>query len=399
MKKTFLAYILITIIILSSFLFISNKKVYDSNREIVFWTLQLGTFDKYINKTISDFEKENPNFKIKWIDIPYAEGEKRTLAAILTDNPPDLVNITPDFSLLLAEKKAITTLKKEDLEQYHPNIIETLKYNNEYYGFPFYITSAITLYNTDLTDKEIRKYDELLKFVPSKSSYTTMLNLAENDTLLKILNKYDINSYENINSEKSVKLFNKIKEIYAKGLIPKESITQTHRESLEKYMAGQLAYLVTGANFLNMIKENAPSIYKKTKVSPQLVGETEKFDYSLMNFVIPMKAKEKDGAKKFAQFLTNKENQLTFSKMTTVLPVNKYSLNDDYFKYANKNDIQEEARIISAKQLDNLQLPSTNQKNKKELNNLSANCIQEILINNKDAKEVLDKFSSDWSKL
>ena len=71
---------------------------------------------KYINNIISEFEKENPEYKIKWIDIPYAEGEKRTLAAILTDNPPDLVNLTPDFSLLLAQKKALEPISKEDLD-------------------------------------------------------------------------------------------------------------------------------------------------------------------------------------------------------------------------------------------------------------------------------------------
>ena len=38
-------------------------------------------------------------------------------------------------------------------------------------------------------------------------------------------------------------------------------------------------------------------------------------------------------------------------------------------------------------------------KNKKELNDLSANYIQEILINNKDIEETLNRFSEDWAKL
>lgn len=399
MRKQFLLYILIIIFSFVAFLFFQQKSEINNKKNIVFWTLQLGTFDKYINNIISDFEKDYPEYKIKWIDVPYAEGEKRTLAAILTDNPPDLVNLTPDFSLLLAQKNALYTIDKEKLNQYLPSIIETLKYNEEYFGIPFYATSAITLYNKNLTSKKISTYDELFEFIPQKNSYTTMINFAENDTLLKLLNKYGINSPNNINSKKSIEIYKKLKELYDLNRVPKESITQTHRDSLEKYMSGQIAYLVTGANFLNMIKENAPTIYFSTEILPQLTGDTNSYDYSLMNFVVPKKAKNIDGAVDFALYFTNKVNQLEFAKLTTILPVNKEALNDNYFKSTKANDIQEKARIISANQLNNLQKPMPNIKNKKELNTLSANYIQEILIRNKDIKETLDKFAQDWENL
>ena len=85
--------------------------------------------------------------------------------------------------------------------------------------------------------------------------------------------------------------------------------------------------------------------------------------------------------------------------MTTILPVNKEALNNEYFKKSPNYDIQNQSRIISSKQLNNLQIQRQNTKNKKELNNLSANYIQEILINNKDIEETLNKFSADWAKL
>lgn len=398
MIKRILLYILIIILIVFSFLYFTQKKVNDKNT-IVFWTLQLGTFDKYINNIISEFEKENPEYKIKWIDVPYAEGEKRTLAAILTDNPPDLINLTPDFSLLLAEKNALYDIKEHELNQFLPSLLETLKYNSKYYGIPFYTTSAITLKNKELTNKTITKYNELFELKAKDNSYITMINFAENDTLLKILNKYGINSPKNINSEKSIYLYNQFKKMYENGSVPKESITQTHRDALEKYMSGQLMYLVTGANFLNMIKENAPAIYKNTDVLPQLVGDSNKYDYSLMNFVIPKKAKNKDIALKFALHLTNEVNQLEFAQLTPILPVNKKTLNNEYFTKAEDNDIQVKARITSAKQLNNLQTPLANIKNKKELNTLSSNYIQEILINNADIETTLEKFAKDWEKL
>ena len=68
-------------------------------------------------------------------------------------------------------------------------------------------------------------------------------------------------------------------------------------------------------------------------------------------------------------------------------------------KFSKSTNIQDTARIISAKQLYNIQTPILNTQKKKELNTLSANYIQEILINNKDIKYSLDKFSEDWQKL
>ena len=46
-----------------------------------------------------------------------------------------------------------------------------------------------------------------------------------------------------------------------------------------------------------------------------------------------------------------------------------------------------------------MQPPLKNIKHKKDLNTLSSNVIQEILINNKDIEESLNKFSEQWKKL
>ena len=122
-------FILITIIFVLILTGICTLKYKNTEKDntVVFWTLQLGTFDKYINNIISEFEKENPDIKIKWIDVPYSEGEKRTLASVLTDNPPDLVNLTPDFSLLLAQKGTLYNIEEKDLTQFNINITEMLK--------------------------------------------------------------------------------------------------------------------------------------------------------------------------------------------------------------------------------------------------------------------------------
>ena len=316
--------------------------------EVVFWTLQLGTFNDYMRSLIYEFEEQNPGIKIKWVDVPYSEGEKRTLASILSNTPPDLVNLTPDFSSVLAQKQALEFLDCKQLTAYNAEIVNDLKYQGKCYAIPFYATSSLTFYNKELLKKSgfgklPVTYDDLnagAETIKSKTGvFATMPTVAENDTMLKILNKYDINTPDTLASEKSAKIFSDYKTLYQKNLIPKESITQTHREALEKYMSGQLVFIQSGANFLNIVQENAPQVFKQTDVTNQLVGDTGKYDVSIMNLVIPAKARHKDGALRFALFLTNKENQLELARLTKILPVNKEALNDPYFTMADENDV------------------------------------------------------------
>lgn len=368
----------------------------------------MGTFGAYMNPLIAEFEKENPDIKIKWIDVPYSEGEKRTLASVLSSTPPDLVNLTPDFSGVLAQKQALEYIDCKKLSIYNSQIIESLKTNGKCYAVPFYATSAVTFYNKDILKKANIKaipktYDELYKTAPqikkSTNTFVTMPTLTENDTLLKILNKYGITTPQMLVSDKSSRIFDEYRTLYQNDLIPKESITQNHQEALEKYMSGQIAFIQSGANFLNIVKENAPQIYKNTDVSPQITGDTGKYDVSIMNLVIPARAKHKEGALKFALFLTNKQNQIELAKLTTILPVNNDALKDNYFVKYSEADTISKARYLSAKQLSNLQKQVKFKNNHKEIITLLNTTIQQILLGKSDIKKTLESAAKDWTRL
>ena len=406
MRKFLLIFIIVFLLILTAPL--SSLKNHGNNEnEVIFWTLQMSDFSDYMNGVIRDFEKENPEIKIKWIDVPFSEGEKRTLASVLSDNPPDLINLNPDFSATLAQKGTLYEIPPESLTDFNDGIVESLKYKGKLYSIPWYATSAVTIYNKDIfkkaginvpkTYEELKNSAEIVKV--KTNSYIFLPNITENDTMLRILNKYGINSHENINSKKSAEVFDMLKALYQKNLIPKESITQTHREALEKYMSGNIALFQAGANFLNMIKENAPSIYAGTDVAPQLTGALGQNDFSLMNFVIPQKAKHKKEALKFALFLTNEENQLELAKLTNIIATNKKALNNDFYTIYDDTNLMAKARVISAKQLEKVEPVLKSGRNQKDINNLINASVQEILLDKSDTQTVLNKVSQDWKSL
>ena len=392
--KTFL---LILVVILLVAITIPYGKNQDNSNEIIFWTLQMSDFSPYMNKVIKEFEEQNPEIKIKWVDVPFSEGEKRTLASVLSDNPPDLINLNPDFSALLAQRGALYEIDEQYTGQFNKHIINSLKYNGRLYSLPWYATSAVTIYNKKLLSKSGAKmpetFEDLGEIAPlikeKTGAYVLLPNITENDTMLRILNKYGVTAL-NINSDQSIQVFDYFKNLYEKDLIPKESVTQTHREALEKYMAEQIVFFQAGANFLNMIKENAPSTYKNTDVAPQITGKLGQNDFSLMNFVIPIRAKHKQEALKFALFLTNYENQLELAKLTNVLAVNEETLKDNFYTTYDKNDLMAKARVISAKQLYEIEPSFKTLKDQKEVNTIVNTAVQQILLNKNTTKNILD---------
>lgn len=404
MKKIVLISLIIIVWALS-FSFMKTQK--PANEEVVFWTLQMSNFSEYMNGVISDFEKENPEIKIKWIDIPFSEGEKRTLASILSDNPPDLINLNPDFTNLLAQRGALYEINTPEISQFNKEILEALKVNDKLYSIPWYATSAITIYNKNLVKKAganlPQTYEDLGKIAPQvktkTGAYVYLPNITENDTMAKILHKYGVNSFDMINSASSVEVFEFFKKLYQNDLIPKESITLTHSEALEKYMAEKIVFFSAGANFLNMIKENAPSTYKNTDVAPQIVGKLGQNDFSLMNFIIPQRAKHKEKALKFALFLTNDENQLKLAKLTNVIAVNKETLKNEFYTHYNEEDLMSKARVISARQLNKINPVMKPDKNQKEVNILINSAVQEILLDKTSTRKVLDNVSKQWKAL
>lgn len=405
MKK--LISVLVILIISLCAIYCAPKKDNNNTNEVIVWTLQMSDFSDYMNSVIADFEKENPEIKIKWIDVPFSEGEKRTLASVLSDNPPDLINLNPDFAATLAQKGALSEIDKNKTTQFNQGILKSLEYNGKLYSIPWYATSAVTIYNKELIEKAGVKvpktYKEMGEIAPlikeKTGAYVFLPNITENDTMLKILNKYGVSSADTIASDTSVQVFEFFKTLYAKDLIPKESVTQTHREALEKYMSGNIVLFQAGANFLTMIKENAPSTYKVTDVAPQITGELGQNDFSLMNFIIPLKAKHKEDALKFALFLTNEQNQLKIAKLTNVIATNNETLKDNFYNKYDENDLMAKARVISAKQLSKVEPVFQSSRNQKDVNNLINTAVQQILLNKGNTKTILENTAKDWKEL
>lgn len=378
------------------------QKQQDNRIEIEFWTLQLNDFSPYITQKIAYYEKTHPNIKIKWIDIPFSEGEKRTLSAVMSDDVPDVVNLNPSFASTLEAKQVLLTMNG-DFEKIYVAPALNLCKNTEgkYYALPWYLTSSVTIYNKDLLhqidflappSEYYGMFDFSKKIRQKTGHYAFMPNLAEDGKMLKILSKQGVALDEFFTSPKTVKTYGLFRDLYQMGLIPKGSINQTHRDSLEKYMSGDVAVLEAGANFLQTIKQNAPDVYKNTGVAPQMNLQDGVLDISLMNLIIPVKTKHPKEAMDFALYMTNDKNQLEFCKLAPVLPSTKKALSDKFFYQ--DNNLIDKGRKISATQLKQAKSSPKLYPNQKQINEVIDYTTQLILLNKKPIDKALKEAQS-----
>ena len=381
--------------------FLKNIFNKDKKQTFTVWTIQLkAPAGRFMDENIEAFKNRHPEIDIVWVDIPIAEAQKRTLASILSGNPPDLINLNPDFSSILTQKGVLEYFGEDEVEEFHPELIDKLRYNGNIFALPFYATSPVTIFNQKTLDNcfnndypVVNSYEDIysisaeLKQCTGKPSI--VLNLNENDTFAKILNKYDISSFKEEKEFQSflhiVKMFD---DMYKKGYLPKDTLTLNHREMVEQYMARNAAFVVAGSNFIKMIKENAPDVYAESEITNQLSAPDGKYDVGLMNFVIPKRAKNKDLAREFALQLTNKENQLKFAKLTNTLPANLEVLFDDYFIEC-PEEIIEKARCVGASQLNSLVKEDFGYNNKKAINDTLNKSLEEVLLHNKISEDKL----------
>lgn len=411
---------LITLSLLIVFLVSMSSLAMAQEKEIEFWTMQLKpTFTDYINGVISDFEEQNPNVKVKWVDVPWADMEKKILSATAANNAPDVANLNVPFSMKLAELDALvdmdSNLDQETINKYFPTVWEANTYQGETHAIPWYLSTSLTMYNTEIfkeagldPNNPPQYYDELLemgrKVKEETGKYLLFPPIAETGRYLEYMVREGIpltneDGTAAFNTEKSVEFLQMWATMYKEDLIPEETVTEGHGAAVDVYQSGQAAILLTGPQFLSRIEENAPDVYEVTEVAPEITGDADRVGVAVMNIAVLEQTEHKQAALDFATFITNNKNQLDFAKIVNILPSTKKAAQDPYFTDVDEGSVKDRAKKVSAQQLDratNLVPPMENQG---ELNEVINQMVQNALLGEKTPAEALNDAEAEWNSI
>ncbi|MDZ8027809.1 MAG: sugar ABC transporter substrate-binding protein [Nostoc sp. DedQUE11] len=398
----------------------NTKQTTSGVATVEFWTMQLQPqFTDYFKSLITNFESQNQGIKVNWVDVPWAAMENKILTAVSGKTPPDVVNLNPGFASQLAGRNAWldldTKVPNDVRSSYLPNIWKASTLNGKSFGIPWYLTTRLTIYNTDLLKQaginkvpttyaelaqaaqqikdKTGKYAFFVTFVPQDSGEVLESFVQMGATLI------DAQGKAAFNSPQGKAAFQYWVDLYKKGLLPKEALTQGHRHAIDLYQSGETAFLASGPEFLKAIANNAPKIAQASEIAPQLTGDTGKKNVAVMNIVIPRDSKQPDAAVKFALFVTNDENQLAFAKAANVLPSTVKALSDTYFKDvpANASTI-EKARVITATQLQQAEILTPTLKDSNKLQKAIYENLQAAMLGEKTVDKAVEDAAQQWDQ-
>lgn len=331
---------------------------------VEFWTISLQpTFTDFFNKLIDEYQKENTNVTVKWVDLPYDSIQQKLITASASDTSPDVVNLNTQMALSLAGKGALVDLNKEATDAQKSIYIDTLynsaKIGDSVYAFPWYASPSVMIYNKDLfekagfaaTPKTFEEANSMAKTMKDKTG--AYLYVPEELTNLLFLNGIDILSSDKtkaaFNNDEAKNLLTDYRKLVEEGSLPKTSWGNWENQ-LKLFETGKLAIINSSGSSISRIKDEAPDIYEKIGIAEPMTGSAGVVLDPLMNVVVPEKSKNHTAAIDFAAYITNDANQLAFCKEVAIFPSTKVAASDSYFTQ-DTTTLEGQARAVCAKTL------------------------------------------------
>ncbi|MGV2827042.1 ABC transporter substrate-binding protein [Myxosarcina sp. GI1(2024)] len=414
--------------VLISWLFSCSPSNNISAPELEFWTMQLKPqFTQYFQELNDNFETKNEPVKLRWVDIPWSAMESKILTSISASTAPDVVNLNPSFASQLATRNAWINLEEaispEVKQTYLPQIwqassIKLCQENsckNTTFGLPWYLTTRITIYNQNLlqqagitrppeTYEELAEVTKQVKAKTGKYAFFTTFVPGDSGEVLESLVQMGVKLVDDdgkaaFDTPAGIAAFGYWVDLYRQNLLPPEVLTQGHRHGIELYQAGETALLASGAEFLEVINNNAPTIAEVSAAAPQITGKTGKKNVAVMNLAIARSSDKLDAALKYALYVTNTDNQIAFAKEANVLPSTVKAVE----RYIQDLESQEttttlkRARKVSAIQLKDAQVLIPAMDNLQVLQKAIYENLQAAMLNEKTVEQAVKDAAAEWN--
>lgn len=338
------------------------------------WNLKNDTYTPYFNDLMKQFEKDNPGVKVKWVDQPAENYDQKLSTDAAAGQLPDVVNVNETQAYNLAKSGALMNLSKEASDMasdYLPQVWDGSKFSRNgieegVYGFPWYMNIDVAYLNKsvfqecglDVNDPP-KTYDDL--FAQGK---TLVSHCGGKDYMLAVprilppdfaeygvdfLNK-DRSEYT-FNSDKGVEYIQQYVDMYREKGFPKDGLNANIITAENLYFQGHIAYMPDSTSSVAAFKQNAPDLYKQLDVAPLVTNTKNTLNPMLM--AVNSQTKNKEMALKLANFLTNKKNQIEFSKKSNTYPSAAGAMDDPFFTSIDDSTLEGKVLKVAKEEIDN----------------------------------------------
>lgn len=333
---------------------------------ISLWTLGMKPkFNAYFDNLVKQYEAQNKDVKIDWTDYPYEVMQAKLASAIGAGKPPSLVNLNVPWAEEYARAKLLQPVDTllGDAKLWQEAALNDVRFEGKVYGFPHYNNVNVLAYNRALFQQAgiaaaPKSVDEILQAATQIAAKTGQAGYAP--PLGKIDNYFLQQGLPLIkdgraafNSPQHVALLNKLAQAYQARALLKDGLFAENNFSqvVGAYNGKRLAMMIGASTIIKRIETDAPAVYAQTGIAAAPLGPTGIADGGwLFHFAIPaaVPAANVPEVAKFARFLTNDANQLSFAKQAAVFPSTVQAANDPYFQKPGGTTPAEQANAVAA---------------------------------------------------
>ena len=396
-----------------------------AGRELNVWTLDLAPrFNGYLQAVIAAWEAENPGVRVRWTDVPWSAVERKLLAAVFARTAPDLVNLNPPFAANLASKGGLldlgSLLPANAEAQYLPSIWQAGRQDGAQFALPWYLTARITMVNRQLMQRagystppqrwqQVPAYAEAVR--RSTGRYALFMTVVPDDSaeLLETFVQMGVRLLDDrrraaFNTAAGRQAFAFWTDLYRRGLLPREVVSQGFRRAIELYQSGDLAQVATGPDFLRNLQTNAPGIASRTQPYPPITGTDGVANVAMMNLVVPRQSTMAAEAVRFGLYLTNASNQLAFAQEARVLPSAQAALAQLEQELAGEQAgdpaalLVEQARLLSARTLAQARVLVPAIPGVKRLQAILYTQLQRSMLGQAESDRALQQAEQEWNR-
>jgi len=405
-------YRLFLVTIFSFFIFYHNIF---AEKVLTVWAM--GAEGRKISEVARLFEKENPGVKIITQAIPWGAAHEKLVTSVVGGIPPDISQMGTTW---MAEFYAMEAL--EPLDEYIKNsvVIKKEKFfegswntnvmEEKVWGIPWYVDTRILFYRKDLLSKvgfnhPPRTWDELKKIgkalakdidgdgkidkwginIPAGGGGVwSDLGIFVWQNNANFLSKD--NKASSVLEPEFVEAFKFYTSLFKEKIAPVEGGIDVNL--FQAFRTGFYPMFISGPWMIELTEKELPDLKGKWDVSPLWMNEKTKRFTSFVggcNLVIFKKSKNKDLAFKFIEFLSTKENQVYWYKITGDLPSLRDAWKDKYF---------DDKPMLKAfgKQLEDTQNPP-NIPEWEQIANIVGRYVEKVTFGKQDENTVLQNMS------
>ena len=268
-----------------------------------------------LNKVVTDFKANQTAIEVEAKYVPFADFKKQLSIGASVDELPDLVILdNPDHASYAAMGIFADITGKYNVDTYYEGPVNSCTLDGKLYGVPFGSNCLLLYYNEDMLAAAGKKvpttWDELLDVAKSCTkgnvsgfAHSGLQNEEGTFNYLTWLWSTGATSYE-MNSAGGVKALGMVKSLIDSGAMTKESINWTQGDTMNQFISGNLATMITGTWQVPTMRSEDPDL--KWNVAPIPMDAKQASGLGGENYAVIAGGNE-DAAVEYLKYATSKD--------------------------------------------------------------------------------------------